>query len=123
MTSPKEIRDANTLGGRLHPVLGPAFSRRQLFELAGTGIAGYTFANLLSHPRRLEAATAHVLRSTARNAIFVFMAGGPSHSDTWDLKEGAWTPMPSGGEPHVPSERMKAIEEAAEMARRSRRRR
>ena len=29
---------------------------------------------------------------TAKNVIFVLMAGGPSHSDTFDLKEGAWTP-------------------------------
>src|SRR5205085_12241725 len=29
---------------------------------------------------------------TARNVIFVLLAGGPSHIDTFDLKEGSWTP-------------------------------
>jgi hypothetical protein len=28
----------------------------------------------------------------AKNVIFVLMSGGPSHIDTFDLKEGAWTP-------------------------------
>ncbi len=92
MTSPKEIRDANTLGGRCFPAYGPTFSRRRFFEIAGTGIAGSYLANVLAPPRKLEAATAPALRGTARNCIFVFMAGGPSHSDLWDLKEGPWTP-------------------------------
>ena len=92
MTSPKEIREADALGGNLHPVYGPSFSRRRFFEIAGTGIAGSYFANVLAPPRKVEAATAPVLKGTARNAIFVFMAGGPSHSDLWDLKEGSWTP-------------------------------
>ena len=29
---------------------------------------------------------------TAKNVIFVLLAGAPSHVDTFDLKEGAWTP-------------------------------
>jgi uncharacterized protein (DUF1501 family) len=31
-------------------------------------------------------------RNTAKNVIFVFLPGAPSQVDTWDLKEGAWTP-------------------------------
>src|SRR6266704_769386 len=31
-------------------------------------------------------------RGTAKNAIFVWLPGAPSQIDTWDLKEGAWTP-------------------------------
>src|SRR5215471_18564229 len=92
MSTRKEICEACTLGGRSFPVFGPSFSRRRFFEIAGTGIAGYTLADVLSPPRRVEAATAPALQATARNCIFVFMAGGPSHSDTWDLKEGSWTP-------------------------------
>jgi hypothetical protein len=30
--------------------------------------------------------------SKARNCIFILLAGAPSHSDTFDLKEGSWTP-------------------------------
>ena len=92
MSSKKEICEACMLGGKSFPVYGPSFSRRRFFELAGTGIAGSYLANVLAPPRRLEAATSPALKGTARNAIFVFMAGGPSHSDLWDLKEGAWTP-------------------------------
>ncbi len=92
MCSRKDLHDANRLGGRAFPAFGPGFSRRRFFEIAGTGIAGSYFANVLAPPRRLEAATAPPLKGTARNLIFVFMAGGPSHSDLWDLKEGAWTP-------------------------------
>ena len=92
MSANKEICEACTLGGRSFPVYGPSFSRRRFFEIAGTGIAGSYLANVLAPPRRLEAATAPALKGTARNLVFVFMAGGPSHSDLWDLKEGAWTP-------------------------------
>ena len=92
MSTRKEICEACTLGGKSFPVFGPSFSRRRFFEIAGTGIAGSYLANTLAPPRRLEAATAPVLKGTARNLIFVFMSGGPSHSDLWDLKEGAWTP-------------------------------
>jgi hypothetical protein len=31
-------------------------------------------------------------RSTAKNVILVFLPGAPSQTDTWDLKEGTWTP-------------------------------
>ncbi len=35
---------------------------------------------------------------TARNLIFVLLRGGPSHIDTFDLKEGGWTPDNMGVE-------------------------
>jgi hypothetical protein len=92
MSARKEICEACTLGGRIFPVYGPSFSRRRFFTIAGTGIVGFTLADVLAPPRKLEAATAPAVKGTARNCIFVFMAGGPSHSDLWDLKEGAWTP-------------------------------
>ena len=90
MPSHKEICDACTLGGSF-PVRGEGLSRRRLFRVAGTAIVGSYFADVLTPPR-LEAASAPALQGTARNCIFIFMAGAPSHSDTWDLKEGAWTP-------------------------------
>jgi uncharacterized protein (DUF1501 family) len=31
-------------------------------------------------------------RSVARNVLFVFLEGGPTHVDTFDLKIGSWTP-------------------------------
>jgi hypothetical protein len=90
MPSHKETCDACTLGGSC-PVHGEGLSRRRLFRIAGTAIVGSYFADVLNPPQ-LEAASAPALKGTARNCIFIFMAGAPSHSDTWDLKEGAWTP-------------------------------
>ncbi|MGE5717615.1 MAG: DUF1501 domain-containing protein [Acidobacteriota bacterium] len=90
MPSHREICDACRLGGSF-PVHGEGFSRRRFFRIAGTAIVGSYFADVLNPPR-LEAASAPPLKGTARNCILVFMAGAPSHSDTWDLKEGAWTP-------------------------------
>lgn len=71
-----------------------AFSRRRFFRIAGTGLVGSYFADVLD-PRLLLAATksANVpLRNTARSCIFIFLSGAPSQTDLWDLKEGAWTP-------------------------------
>ena len=94
MPSHKEICDACKLGGRSFPVQGEGFSRRRLFRVAGTAIVGSYFADVLNPPR-LEAASAPALKGTARNCIFIFMAGAPSHSDTWDLKEGRGRPRRS----------------------------
>src|SRR5881409_2971267 len=73
--------------------LGPGFSRRNFLQLAGTGILASWFADVLS-PRLLYAATAPgvSLHNTAKSCILIFLAGAPSNIDTWDLKEGAWTP-------------------------------
>jgi len=71
-----------------------AFSRRNFFRIAGTGVLGYYFADVLD-PRLLlaSAKTSNAaLRNTAKNCIFIFLAGAPSQTDMWDLKEGAWTP-------------------------------
>jgi hypothetical protein len=70
------------------------FSRRRFLQVAGTGIVASYFADVLS-PRLLQAATTApnvALRGTAKNCIFIFLPGAPSNIDTWDLKEGAWTP-------------------------------
>src|SRR5512140_715516 len=69
------------------------FSRRRFLQIAGTGIVASYFADVLS-PRLLQAATTSnvTLRNSAKNCIFIFLPGAPSNIDTWDLKEGAWTP-------------------------------
>lgn len=74
--------------------LGPGFSRRRFLQVAGTGIVASYFADVMS-PSLLQARTiaANVaLKNTAKNCIFIFLPGAPSNIDTWDLKEGAWTP-------------------------------
>lgn len=71
-----------------------SFSRRNFFRIAGTGVLGYYFADVLE-PRLLLASTTSAnatLRNTAKNCIFIFLAGAPSQTDMWDMKEGAWTP-------------------------------
>jgi hypothetical protein len=71
-----------------------AFSRRYFMRVAGTGLVASWFADVLD-PRLLLAqtsTTSPTLRNTAKSCIFIFLAGAPSQTDMWDLKEGAWTP-------------------------------
>ena len=73
---------------------GEGFSRRRFLQIAGTGLVASYFADVLS-PSILQARTVApsvALRNTAKNCIFIFLGGAPSNIDTWDLKEGAWTP-------------------------------
>jgi hypothetical protein len=70
------------------------FSRRRFMQIAGTGLVASYFADVIS-PRLLQASTTAsgvFLQNTAKNCIFIFLPGAPSNIDTWDLKEGAWTP-------------------------------
>lgn len=69
------------------------FSRRRFLQIAGTGLVASYFADVFS-PRLLQAATTSgvSLKNSAKNCIFIFLPGAPSNIDTWDLKEGAWTP-------------------------------
>jgi len=76
------------------PIHGEGFSRRRFLQVAGTSIVASYFVDVVN-PRLLYGATTApnvALRSTAKNCIFIFLAGAPSNIDTWDLKEGAWTP-------------------------------
>jgi hypothetical protein len=67
----------------------PAIDRRVFFKHAAAAVAGSFF--LPGRSMETVARGATDLKSTAKNVIFILMAGGPSHSDTFDLKEGAWT--------------------------------
>src|SRR5437667_12850816 len=80
-------------GGGL-PLRNQGFSRRHFVKIAGTGLVASFFAPVIS-PRLLYGQTIApnvALKNTAKNCIFIFLAGAPSHVDTWDLKEGSWTP-------------------------------
>src|SRR4051812_34378254 len=70
------------------------FSRRELLRVGGAGLLGVSLANLL----RLEAMAGEVTQVAgpkgkgfggAKNFIFVFLQGGPSHLDIWDPKPDA----------------------------------
>lgn len=69
----------------------PALSRRSFFQVLGTGITGYALYHT-ARPLQLLAQSSVVPLNTAKNCIFILLAGAPSHTDTFDLKEGPWTP-------------------------------
>jgi hypothetical protein len=79
--------------GNSFPLFGGGFTRRGFLQVAGTGLVASYFADVAS-AKLLESATAvnPTLHKTAKNCIVIFLSGAPSHVDTWDLKEGAWTP-------------------------------
>jgi uncharacterized protein (DUF1501 family) len=67
-------------------------SRRELLHVGGIGMLGLTLPNVLalqaaqaSAPKRSTAGTF----GQAKNAIFIFLQGGPSHIDIWDPKPDA----------------------------------
>ena len=68
----------------------PQLSRRLFFRHATTAVGGYFL--MPSRPMETVAKAGVSTIGTAKNCIFVLMSGGPSHSDTFDLKEGPWTP-------------------------------
>ncbi|MBI4908443.1 MAG: DUF1501 domain-containing protein [Acidobacteria bacterium] len=79
-----------------HPTTGtqfwkrPTLGRRMFFRHTASAIGGYFL--LPSRPMETIAKAAPALKATAKQVIFVLMSGGPSQVDTFDLKEGAWTP-------------------------------
>src|SRR5258706_6011110 len=76
------------------PLEGDGFSRRRFLQVAGTGLVASYFADVFS-PRLLQGATTQAgvfLQKAATTCICIFLPGAPSNIDTWDLKEGAWTP-------------------------------
>ena len=68
-------------------------SRRELIRVGGAGLLGLSLGNLLELEARGQTAPANpAARSgfgSAKNFIFVFLQGGPSHLDIWDPKPDA----------------------------------
>ena len=73
------------------PFQGPGLSRRAFVEL---GAGGLVLSWFLKSPAAAMASTSALVtpKGTAKNCIFIWLPGAPSQIDTWDLKEGAWTP-------------------------------
>jgi Protein of unknown function (DUF1501) len=63
----------------------PHWTRRRFFEILGAGVGG---AFLTQRYARAGDVTSSgvTTRNTARNVIFILLAGAPSHTDTFDLK-------------------------------------
>src|SRR5215510_6905384 len=68
-------------------------NRRLFFQIAGAGVAGCFVSpvDLLAQAGAESRAPA-VLLKTAKNVIFILLAGAPSQTDIFDLKVGPWTP-------------------------------
>ncbi len=65
---------------------GPVVSRRHMLEIGGLGLMG------LSLPRLLAAETTEQpggLKARADSCVLIFLNGGPSHLDMWDMKPNA----------------------------------
>ncbi|HEX8152570.1 MAG TPA: DUF1501 domain-containing protein, partial [Thermoanaerobaculia bacterium] len=75
------------------PTQGGGFSRRNFLKVGATGLVASYFADVLEPSLLFGATSANVtLRNSAKQCIFIFLSGAPSQVDTFDLKEGAWTP-------------------------------
>src|SRR5438876_3387460 len=59
-------------------------SRRNMLKAGLAGLAGLSLPDLLR--QRAEAATAGRSAKKHKSVILLWMAGGPSHIDTWDVK-------------------------------------
>ena len=62
----------------------PHWTRRNFFQIVGAGVAG----SFLTREAKAAACSSQSVttQNTARNVIFVLMAGAPSHVDTFDFK-------------------------------------
>ena len=69
----------------------PQLTRRDLFRVGGVTVAGHSLLPLL-RPFNVHARKRVQPRGTAEVCIFYFLQGAMSHVDTFDLKEGKWTP-------------------------------
>ena len=67
-------------------------TRREMFR-AGAALGGGYFFSQLWKPSQVQAQSRVSPRGTARFCIVLMLDGGQSQVDTWDLKEGAWTPQ------------------------------
>ena len=74
------------------PINGPVLGRRDFFKLTGAGVSGYFLSPLLRTDVTASPTVDLHLINRARNVIFILLSGAPSHTDTFDLKVGAWTP-------------------------------
>ncbi|HMX26752.1 MAG TPA: DUF1501 domain-containing protein, partial [Blastocatellia bacterium] len=88
----RELNEVDSPRGITSPLTGPAFGRREFFKLTGAGLSGMFLSSALKTDAAAKTAVAPSLINRARNCIFILMTGAPSHSDTFDLKVGAWTP-------------------------------
>lgn len=66
----------------------PHWTRRRFFELVGAGVTGSFLSRRYARAAEVDSYGGAVAnpKGTARNVIFLFLNGAPSHIDTFDLK-------------------------------------
>ncbi len=69
----------------------PKLSRRNVFRAGLATVSGYYLDNA-ARPLNVYASSPNKLRGAADFCVFLFLNGGASQLDTFDLKEGRWTP-------------------------------
>ncbi|HWB87182.1 MAG TPA: DUF1501 domain-containing protein [Bryobacteraceae bacterium] len=63
----------------------PHWTRRQFFEILGAGVTGSYLATR-AHATDITTQPGVTTQNTAKNVIFILLAGAISHTDTFDLK-------------------------------------
>ena len=63
----------------------PHWTRRRFFEILGAGVGGSFLAQRYAKAGDVTSSGV-TTKNTARNVIFILLAGAPSHTDTFDLK-------------------------------------
>jgi len=80
-----------------HFTLGekPHVSRRLFFEMAGAGLVCSFLPQraLAQSGPRVETLASVSTKNTARNVVFILLAGAPSHTDTFDFKQSPDAPL------------------------------
>lgn len=69
----------------------PTLARRDFLRVGLTTLAGFDLAPM-ARPSNVVAKRPVKVRGAAEYCIFLFLKGGAPQLDTWDLKEGPWTP-------------------------------
>jgi len=69
----------------------PILTRRQFFQVGAVGVSGF-FLQSMARPMNVFASQKITPRGTADFCIFINLSGGAPHVDTFDIKEGSWTP-------------------------------
>src|SRR5215831_15988532 len=64
----------------------PHWTRRQFFEVAGAVVTGAFLAERYAKADAVTTNSGAATLNTAKNVIFILLAGAPSHTDTFDLK-------------------------------------
>ena len=65
----------------------PHWTRRRFFQVMGAGVtASYLTQRYAKAQTPVETNSGMVTKNTAKNVIFILLAGAPSHTDTFDLK-------------------------------------